>query len=270
MVVKKYNHWEDIIFIVYFGNGMVRSNSLRHNIQILLHAVVCWNYIRKHKGKPVQRRNCYMFGYGGRARHIKPKCAEKLRTANCSDSSNVRHADCNENHTSMDSTCPNCALCLQIRDKLNNKNCAQRPKSQNNSSSRGSLSSNMTRRFQSCIMKLVSTFYETQSIGTDVTETIGVDIRNAKGNSTRVINAYFLGGFCSDELERHDKRNLLGGRIVTLIRKSLIFCEVAPIKTNAIEKIGGYCSAKITRKFNRGLLKMMSQNGDFVVSVELA
>uniref|UniRef100_A0A1A9UMA6 Uncharacterized protein n=1 Tax=Glossina austeni TaxID=7395 RepID=A0A1A9UMA6_GLOAU len=152
MVVKKYNHWEDIIIIVYFGNGsyvVIRSNSLRHNIKILLHAVVCWNYIRKQK--VLHHETDVKFG-NNNSIHV-------------NTGMNMQHKQ-------------PCALVLK-----------------------GNVDFLTTKQERFTAITQLSMKYETQSIGTDVTETIGPNIPNANGNSTRFINAYFLGGFCSDELE---------------------------------------------------------------------
>ena len=131
-VIREYdNGFIDTLYIVYFSNGSVRLNDLRTKCKSLFRTIIRWDYQRKLKDKPVQCRNCQMFGHGERWCNIKSTCgicAGKHRTTECQNLERVKCANCHGEHKSSDIVCPNRSAYMEIRDKVNKTHSRVPPK----------------------------------------------------------------------------------------------------------------------------------------------
>lgn len=123
-VVKKYEHFEDTLFIVYFERGTVKLIDLRQKVKSLFRTIIKWDFQRKIKNRVIQCHKCQMFGHGERFCSVNVKCsncAGNHHTNDCKALSNIRCANCNGNHKSTFAACPNRSRYLEIRDKINNR-----------------------------------------------------------------------------------------------------------------------------------------------------
>ena len=130
-VTKNYDGgYTDTIYIVNFENGSVKLFELRTKCKSLFRTIIKWDYQRKLKNKPVQCRNCQMYGHGERGCNIKSMCgfcAGKHRTDECKNSEKLKCANCNGNHKSSDISCPNRESYLEIRNKISFNKVRQNP-----------------------------------------------------------------------------------------------------------------------------------------------
>lgn len=123
-VVKKYEQYEDTIFIVYFERGTVKLIDLRQRAKSLFRTIVKWDFLRRIRNRVVQSRKFQMFGHGERFCSVNPKCGDCAGihlTNDCRALDNIRCANCNNNHKSTFLACPNRSNYLEIREKINNR-----------------------------------------------------------------------------------------------------------------------------------------------------
>lgn len=125
VITKSYARYVDTIYVISFANGTVKLRDLRANIPSLFRTIVRWELQRKLKNKPVQCRNCQMYGQGEKNCFVRSNCSNcsgKHKTADCITPDQNKCANCRGNHKSTDTTCPNREAYLCIREAVNSRN----------------------------------------------------------------------------------------------------------------------------------------------------
>lgn len=96
-VIKKFDHFEDTLYIVSFERGTVKLNDLRQQVKSLFRSIIKWDFQRRMKNKIIQCKKCQMFGHGERSCFVNIKCANcagKHLTNVCPDANKSRCANC--------------------------------------------------------------------------------------------------------------------------------------------------------------------------------